>query len=137
MKTKIEIEIETPERFTLKDYDDDTVTFSEEEELEYAKDWHRAIVSFYKNIEHKLAYDDFIEFEEFYSEDGELPTYKLSVKEVIPSVNRNKGRFECTNCKKRFETEDEIKAHFFDSQHSWGGILDTEYEEPGSSGKGK
>ncbi|MEA3430323.1 MAG: hypothetical protein U9R08_03545 [Nanoarchaeota archaeon] len=86
MKTKLTIEIETPDKFEISVLDGEKKP-TEEEGVTFAKDWHKEVVDFFKGLNSKDV-DDIIElhfresyFEEYYNEDGELPEHKIIVSQ--------------------------------------------------------
>jgi hypothetical protein len=78
MKTKIELTIETPDDIKLVDYEG---IVPEEECKEFAKNWHEDLVNFMVEIGKGRLYDILAEaLEEYCNEDGELPSFDITVK---------------------------------------------------------
>jgi len=85
MKTKLLIEIKTPDEFTLLQDENEDYDFINGKE--YAKEWHKAVVDWFLDAKNQdsLADKDFggndnDKFEIYYSEDGDLPEANINVK---------------------------------------------------------
>lgn len=82
MKTKLIIEIETPDKFELKLEPDEEYEYTDGKE--FAKAWHKGLVNVIKNIDD--AIDNFMfdsQLEDFLDENGDLPEKTINVKELI------------------------------------------------------
>jgi hypothetical protein len=83
MKTKIEII--TPDEFELYEDEEDNKV-SKEEMIEFAVNWHTDLVSVITNIKKIINESELMEIEEYWNEDGELPTFKI-VQTITPNTN--------------------------------------------------
>lgn len=81
MKTRIELEIESPDSIEVTLEDE---PLDKEEWVRFAKDWHNKLVAAFKEMEDKEQFlgslADFLE--EWYSETGDLPEFKINFVKV-------------------------------------------------------
>lgn len=81
MKTRLTIEIETPDQIALYEEGGNGELCPKEDAIEFSKNWHAALIEHIKNatdIDGTFIEDEF-PLDEFYNEDGNVPPHTIGM----------------------------------------------------------